>query len=97
MKHGPDGKSKTVAHFHLADRIKGTPPSLEVDEIALPALDLIVITWIFMDQRRDGMPWRPWFRPFWKGKRVIRDEEPLDEEELRGSQCNWRSEHSDTH
>ncbi|KAJ3532560.1 hypothetical protein NM688_g7401 [Phlebia brevispora] len=45
-------KSRTVVH--VRPNITAKRAKMEVDDEVLPMLDLIIITWVFMEQRRYG-------------------------------------------
>ncbi len=47
--------AKLIARFKEANLLKGSKSILEIDEAGSHILDLIVITWVFVEKyRRDG-------------------------------------------
>ena len=54
LDNGTD-KSTIVARMRQRNVIHGTKPVLEIDFAAVHLLDLLVITWVFVEQRRRDM------------------------------------------
>ena len=45
-------KPVKVLHMQTPKVFVNGPATMEIEDLALPVLDLIVITWIFIEQRR---------------------------------------------
>lgn len=46
------GSSTVVAKMRQRNVIHGTKPALEIEPDVMPILDLVVVTWVFAEQRR---------------------------------------------
>ena len=54
LNRGLDVEALEVFRMRLPKLTERKPTLLEVDEEILPILDLVIVTWVFMEQRREG-------------------------------------------
>ncbi|GJE88095.1 hypothetical protein PsYK624_041780 [Phanerochaete sordida] len=46
------GEHSVVARMRQRNILRGTKPVLEIDELSVDLLDLVVVTWVFVEQKR---------------------------------------------
>lgn len=59
LEHDDDGSGnfRTTATTQLRNYLTGKKPVLHIDESILHILDLVVVTWSYVEQRRREMIW----------------------------------------